>query len=88
MVPLKLFLIISDGPGLASDENTGALQKAASISTKPGSSQSDERINNFKLNGFILRDEKKINNKENPTIAPISLFIYSVQVLKTLNSSA
>ena len=30
--------MISYGPGLASDENTGVLQNAASINTNPGSS--------------------------------------------------
>jgi len=35
-----------------------------------------------------MAEEKKVSNKEKPTNAPISLFIYSVQVLKTLNFSA
>ena len=40
------------------------------------------------LNGFKKIEEININNSEKPTIAPINLFIYSVQVLNTLNSSA
>ena len=40
------------------------------------------------LNGLKKIEEININNSEKPTIAPINLFIYSVQVLNTLNSSA
>ena len=47
-----------------------------------------DSTNNLELNGFILIDDMKIKIKENPTMAPISLLIYSVHVLNTLNSSA
>ena len=37
-----------------------------------------DRINNLELNGLILIDDIKIKIREKPTIAPISLFIYSI----------
>ena len=35
------------GPGQASEDNTGVLQKPASIKTNPGSSHNDDKINPF-----------------------------------------
>ena len=45
--------MISRGPGLASDENTGDLQNAASINTKPGSSHSEDKINNLQFDKYL-----------------------------------
>ena len=46
-VPFTLSLIISNGPGRASEEYIGTLQNAASIKTKPGSSQSEDNMKPF-----------------------------------------
>ena len=43
-VPLILSFIISNGPGRESEEYIGTLQNAASIKTKPGSSQSEDNM--------------------------------------------